>query len=283
MGGNPKQYEVKRLSINQTIRLLSIKILVLLSFQLAAGERDLKSFSFVQMSDPQLGFAGYEHDVRSFEQAVKQVNELNPDFVVICGDLVNIPSDSAYADFKRIEEKFNIPCYCVSGNHDMEKLPDDASLLVLYRKVMGKDYYSFGHKGCSFVVANTQLWKTDVKNESEKFDRWFTKKIRALGKRRGPLFVVGHIPLFISEPEEADDYYNIDSVKRKRILDLFTDNKVAAYLTGHTHKLVCNEYKGIQFVSCETTSVNFDKRPLGFRLWTVSSGLITHQFIPLEQ
>ena len=46
-------------------------------------------FTFIQICDPQLGKGGYEHDLKTFEQAVVQSNALKPDFVVICGDLVS--------------------------------------------------------------------------------------------------------------------------------------------------------------------------------------------------
>ncbi len=262
--------------------LTQLLFFILFSLQISAGERGLKSFSFIQLADTQLGFGGYMHDMQSFEQAVEQINELNPDFVVICGDLVNVPCDSSYADFNRIKARLKVPCYCTPGNHDMQKLPGDTSFFTTYRKVIGKDYYSFKHKGCSFIVANTQLWKTDIKGESEKYDRWFVETIKTLRSGRHPLFVIGHIPLYVSEPEEKKAYFNVDPAKRKEILDLFTESNVVAYLSGHTHKLVCNEYNGMQLVSCETTSENFDKRPFGFRLWKVSSDSISHHFIPLK-
>jgi len=254
---------------------------LLFSPQTFGGERGTKPFTFVQIADTQLGFEDYGKDLRSFEQAVKQINEINPDFVVICGDLVNVANDSSYNDFKRIKEKFNMPCYCVPGNHDVGNIPNDTTL-TFYRKTIGKDYYSFKHKGCSFIFTNTQLWKADVKNESGKFNKWFIETLKETGKKENPVFVVGHFPLFITEPDEDAEYFNIDPAKRKEILDLFTANHVSAYLSGHTHKLVSNEYKGIQMVSCETTSKNFDKRPFGFRLWEVSSDSIRHSFIPLE-
>lgn len=263
--------------------LTKLIILILFSLQVSGSERGSSSFTFIQLSDTQLGFGGYQHDLQSFEQAVRQINILKPDFVVICGDLVNIPNDSSFLAFNRIKEKFNMPCYCVPGNHDMGKLPEDTSSLLLYRKVIGKDYYSFKHKGASFIVTNTQLWKTNVKNESGKFDKWFVETVKTLGAQRNQLFVIGHIPLYVSDPEEKTEYFNFDPEKRKQMLDLFTANKVVAYLSGHTHKLVCNEYKGIQLVSCETTSKNFDNRPFGFRLWTVSHNSVNHSFIPLEQ
>ncbi len=92
---------------------------------------------------------------------------------------------------------------------------------------------------------------------------------------------MGHI--HISNQEEESKYFNIDLMKRKEILDLFTGNHVLAYLTGHPHKLTRNEYVGIQQVSCETTNKNFVKRPFGFRLREVMPYSISHSFIHLEQ
>ena len=67
------------------------------------------------------------------------------------------------------------------------------------------------------------------------------------------------------------------------LLKLCEENGVVAFLAGHTHKLVINEYKGIQLVNGETTSRNNDKRPMGFRWWDVTAkGKMAHRFVALE-
>jgi len=48
-------------------------LLVILILSSSCSERE--HFRFVQMCDTQLGMGGYEHDVKMFEQAVKQINE----------------------------------------------------------------------------------------------------------------------------------------------------------------------------------------------------------------
>ncbi|SHN35119.1 Calcineurin-like phosphoesterase [Cyclobacterium lianum] len=256
-----------------------ITLMVLLFYSL--GLRAQSTFSFVQMCDTQLGMGGYAHDVKTFRQAVKQINALDADFVVICGDLVHNASDSSYADFKSIREGFTLPSYLVSGNHDVGNVPNDTSLQY-YRKTIGKDYYRFRHKKHAFVVTNTQLWKVRVGNESEKHDQWLKKTIKRQKNDRYPTFVLGHYPLYTEDPEEADHYYNLPDTTRKQLLELFVENNVAAYLSGHTHKLTVNQYRQLQLVSGETTSKNFDERPMGFRLWQVSADTVRHQFVPLE-
>lgn len=240
-----------------------------------------KPFTFVQLCDIQLGMGGYDHDVKSFRQAVKQINALHPDFAVICGDLVNTPNDSSYADFKKIMKGFSMPCYCIPGNHDVGNIPDNASLKY-YRTTIGKDYYSFTRNGYSFIAINTQLWKVNVENESHKFDAWFNETLRSFGNKHLPIIVLGHIPMYRTDPEEKEVYSNLPQDKREEVLELLKQNNVLLYLSGHSHTLIINNYKGIQLVSGETTSKNFDKRPLGFRLWKVSSDSIRHQFIQLE-
>lgn len=239
-------------------------------------------FSFVQMCDTQLGMGGYEHDVKTFELAVEQMNRMKPDFVVICGDLVQKANEKSWVDFSRIKAGFKIPCYCAAGNHDVENKPTAVSL-QRYREKVGKDYYAVEHKGFTFIIANTQLWKAPLAGESEKHDEWFQETLRAAKKKGSPVVVVVHYPLFVQTPDEKDNYYNIPLAKRKELLRLCEENGVVAFLSGHTHKLVVNEYKGIQMVSGETTSKNFDQRPMGFRWWDVGTkGEMAHRFVPLE-
>lgn len=241
-----------------------------------------EQFTFVQMCDTQLGMGGYEHDVKTFELAVKQINTLAPDFVLICGDLVSKANDSSFADFNRIKSGFKIPCHCAAGNHDVGNEPTLASL-DYYRKTIGKDYYVLEHKGYTFLVANTQLWKAPVTGESEKHDTWFKASLKSAKKKGRPVVVVTHYPLFVKNADEKENYYNIAPAKRKELLALFKANGVVAMLAGHTHKLVVNDYEGIQMVNGETTSRNFDKRPLGFRLWTAEEdGKLSHKFMKLD-
>lgn len=246
-----------------------------------ADAKPAKQFTFVQMCDTQLGMGGYEHDVKTFELAVEQINTMAPDFVLICGDLVSKANEKSFADFNRIKSGFTIPCHCAAGNHDVGNKPTVESLQK-YRKEIGKDYFALEHKGYTFVIANTQLWKAPVKGESEKHDAWFQSALKSAHAKGSPIVVVTHYPLFVKAPDEKESYFNIGPVKRKELLDLFKSTGVVAMLAGHTHKLVVNDYEGIQMVNGETTSKNFDKRPLGFRKWTANpEGKLSHEAIKL--
>ncbi len=242
---------------------------------------DKQPFTFAQLCDTQLGMGGYEHDVKTFKTAVAQINALKPDFAVICGDLVHNANDKSFADFKKIKAGLTVPCYCVPGNHDIGNKPTRESLRY-YRRIIGKDYYSLEHKGYLFVFVNTQLWKTAMDGESQKHDAWFEKTIKAAANKKMPVFVIGHYPLFLNQPDEPEKYANLPIDKRTELLNLFEKGNVVAMLGGHTHRLIINEYKGIQLFNGETTSKNFDKRPFGFRLWHVENERpFKHEFVPL--
>ena len=273
----------KQLNRRTLLAIIIVGVTGALNAPSFAGESsETKPFTFAQLCDTQLGFGGYEHDINSFKQAVKQINAFKPDFVVICGDLVHIPSDKSFTDFKKIKDGLTMPCYCAAGNHDVGNKPTPASL-KRYRKVIGKDYYSFEHRGYTFVFTNTQLWKAPVKDESEKHNAWVIQKLKEAKKKHSPVFVVAHYPLYVKNPKEKELYYNLPLDKRKELLTLYEECGVVAVLAGHTHRTIINSYKGIQLVNGEATSKNFDNRPLGFRLWNVASPTaVKHEFIPLK-
>jgi 3',5'-cyclic AMP phosphodiesterase CpdA len=243
--------------------------LALRGFARAGPAAPAGPFTFVQLCDPQLGFGGYEHDVKTFRQAVRQINALEPDFVLICGDLVDVPDDRSIDDINAIVAELVVPCYAAAGNHDIGKNPTRASL-DLYRRKLGPDRIAFEHKGCRFVIANSMLWKARVAGESEAHDAWFKDALRSASEKRQPIFVVAHHPPYVATPDEKEDYHNWPPEKRRELLALFVDRGVVAVLSGHLHKQVVGEYQGIQRVSGGSTSKNFDKRPLGFRLWHVA-------------
>jgi 3',5'-cyclic AMP phosphodiesterase CpdA len=261
-------------------QLFRVSILVILLFLVSCSEAQ-KPFSFVQLCDPQLGMGGYEHDTESFRLAVDKVNELKPDFVVICGDLVNHANDSSYAEFLRIKDGFDMPCYLAAGNHDVGMAPNDTTL-AYYRTTVGEDYYDFEHNGYAFVVTNSQLWKSDVEGESEKHNRWFNERLKRYSEKKLALVVIGHIPLYLEHSKEEENYSNFPVNKRKEMLSLFEKHNVLAYLTGHTHRTIIHKLGNTQMVSGETSSKNFDNRPMGFRHWEVTKDTMTHHFVAIE-
>ena len=96
------------------------------------------------------------------------------------------------------------------------------------------------------------------------------------------MFVIMHHPLYTGEPDEKDSYMNLPKDKRKELLELFEKHGVVAVLTGHAHKVIIKEYKGMQLVTGEATSQNHGS-PIGFRLWQVGDKRpYKHSSVPLK-
>jgi len=246
----------------------------------APGPRE--TFTFVQLSDPQLGFYNYEQDKAALAQAVDQINELKPDFVAFCGDLVHDYDSRSIADFKAIVAKLTVPYFCAPGNHDIGNVPT-AESLTRYRQAIGPDYFVHNHKGAAFIFINTQLIKETVPAESDRHDAWLRQALADASANSRRIFVLGHYPVYLQRPDEPDEYMNLPSQKRADLLALFDRYDVAAVLGGHAHAFILNNYNGTLLLNAESTSRNLDMRPRGFRLWTVSGQAApAHRFIPLE-
>lgn len=236
------------------------------------------------MCDTQLGFGSYEEDKSRFEIAVNKINKLNPDFVLVCGDLVDRANEKSFNDFLEIKEKFKVPCFLAPGNHDVGNEPNSKSL-NFYREKIGEDYFVKEFQNFALVVANSQLWKVEVENESRKHNDWFHETVEKLNSKNSKIFVGMHFPFFIENPAEEENYYNFPKAKRLEILEFLSQNNVKAVFSGHAHKTIFNEYKGIKLAATETTSRNFDKRPFGFRFWTFDTNKdsLYNEFFGLEE
>ena len=146
---------------------------------------------------------------------------------------------------------------------------------------MGEDYFSFKHKGVSFIFTNSQLWKTDIGEESKRHDLWFNQTLTNKDSTQRTI-VIGHFPIYIDSIDEKETYSNFPPAKREKLLETLIRNNVGAYLSGHKHEVIINNFRGIQLVTGESTSKNFDKRPMGFRKWEVSADTLLHSFVALE-
>ncbi len=258
-------------------------LLAVLSVSVGYCDAQEDTFTIVQMCDTQLGFGGYTHDIETFKLAVKQINAMKPDFVIICGDLIEKAGDErSVQDFLAIRAVFSMPCYCTPGNHD---IGNDArpNLLQLYLERIGKDRFSFDHKGYTFVCVNTQLWKAPVEAETAGHDAWLEKALETASDAGRPVVVFGHIPLFVDKPDEPEQYFNLPLEKRRELFVLFKKHGVVAVLTGHAHRNAIHEHDGIQYVTSATTSRNFDDAPMGFRLWHIGAAPpLKHEYIAVE-
>lgn len=226
-------------------------------------------------------------EIENFSKAVDQINLMKPDFVIISGDLINADhSPKQIRAFWNIAHKINpdIPLYLVPGNHDIGKANE--ANINSYRKLFGKDYYSFSHKGSEFIVLNSCLIHdadSDVNMRKEQ-RKWFESELQAAQKKNpNHIFVCLHHPWFHDNPDEKDDYSNIPTSERKEYLDMMKSSGVEFALAGHLHKESIIKDGSLSMITTSSLGKALGQTPVGFRVFRVYKDHVEHTYYPLDR
>ncbi|WP_242094368.1 metallophosphoesterase [Aestuariivivens sediminicola] len=268
------------------------KILIFLLFitfsVIAQQENSTAPYFFIQISDTQFGMfennKGFEKETELYEETVKHINRLKPDFVVITGDLINKPdSREQLAEFKRITSKIasDIPVYLTPGNHDVKNEPDRFSIKQ-YLKDYQYQWFSFEHKGSQYIGVNSSVIKTNfLKYERKQFN--FVKRELKKSKDAIHKVVFCHYPFFNSKFDEEEGYSNIGLENRMKYLDLFANYGVDAVFAGHLHDNNEVSYKDMQFITTCAVGKPLGDAPSGFRVIKVYPDRIDSIYYGLEK
>ena len=263
---------------------------------------DGRATYFIQMADTQLGMSEYwlpfllldaswnddqfETDARLFESAVRHANELEPAFVIVCGDLVNrVGHAGQIAEFKRIAAMLDpaIPFYVVAGNHDVGNEPTKETLHA-YRRSFGPDRYAFREGGIHGIVLNSQIIDAPL-HVPEEADQQLSWTRDALDRARAAgaehIIVFLHQPFFLETAEEEDQYFNIERGARAVYLDLFEQAGVEAVLAGHYHRNASGVDGALQMITTGPVGRPLGDDPSGFRIFEVRDGSIRQEYFSL--
>lgn len=248
-------------------------------------------FFFVQLADPQLGFSednrSIDRDAALFERAIEHANRLRPAFVVVCGDLVNIPgSEAQAAEMLRISRKLapDIPIHWVAGNHDVGNVPEAGSL-KLYRDTFGPDWYTFDERGCRFVVLNSAVVQhpEECPGEAVRQRLWLSSTLRkGPGEQCVHTFVFQHHPWFLTAADEPDEYFNIPLETRTDYLALLRRNSVSAVFAGHRHQNALARDGDLEMVTSGPVGRPLGPDPSGLRIVKVFRDRIEHSYYSLD-
>ncbi len=163
---------------------------------------------------------------------VGELNALEPDFVIMAGDVV---ADAKRPTPQRVEEwmaaaaellraPLDVPFYAAVGNHDV--VPDDEVGTRVFEQVFGPPYYSFQIKGVHCVVLNTNRLEGGelVYSVDEAQLEWLRADL-ALVPDYMPVLVFAHQP----------SWSWADTAESTALLALLADVGITAMLTGHWH------------------------------------------------
>ena len=193
-------------------------------------------FQFVQISDTHIGKFNTTQALVNLNNAVTQINSINPAFVLITGDLTDGGTSAQYADFKNAVGNFAMPYHCVPGDNDVTQ--DGVGTVAIYRSVLGDDYYAFDYGGFKFIGLN--FFNTDNFTLDATQRQWLEARL----EEGEPAIIFGHLPLL--------DYYDNSTIPgAEDLLALLDTYDAPLYMNGHTHSIKECIKNGTGFVWCK--------------------------------
>ena len=269
---------------------MKIRHTLLLAFLILCvipGAGQEQPFYFVMLTDTQMGMyandRNFVRETANYEFATATVNRLKPGFVIVLGDLVNKVGDTEQIrEFQRITQKIDpaVPVYYVAGNHDVGHEPNPESVEA-YRKIFGRDYYSFRAGPVYGIVLNSTLIHTPRKAEPLYQEQltWLKAELeKAKSSGASHIVVFQHHPYFIGEVQEPDQYMNISLERRKPIVALLHQYNVRYVFAGHVHKSSVGKDGNLEMTVTGPVSMPFGEEGSGLRLAEVTAEGIQHRY-----
>ena len=183
---------------------------------------------FVVMGDnrPLWGGEDVVTPSRMYQRAIGEVNLLQPEFVIIVGDLIHGYNqdmgliEREWEAFDEATARFEMPVHLAAGNHDIW---DKASEEV-YQSRYGGLWYSFEVKGCHFVVLDSEDQTAPGQIAGEQL-KWLRADLAAAKGKA--IFVLLHRPLW-------DASYRASGWE-ENVHPLLAEAGVDAVFAGHWH------------------------------------------------
>eukprot|EP00088_Acartia_fossae_P001366 TRINITY_DN10528_c0_g1_i2.p1 TRINITY_DN10528_c0_g1~~TRINITY_DN10528_c0_g1_i2.p1 ORF type:complete len:304 (+),score=49.40 TRINITY_DN10528_c0_g1_i2:42-953(+) len=268
-------------------------------------------FFFIQGADTQYGLmynwgtngedgikypaSNWDQEIELSRLAVKKMNEMRPRpaFFIVCGDLVDAFPDK-YPDIRAsqvrdLKAEFanldpEIPMICLCGNHDVGNSPTHQTIAE-YRSNFGDDYFYFSFKGVFFIVLNSQFYEdsSNVQDLFQEHEAWLAKVLEMEERKQAKHTILfHHIPWFLEEPDEANQYFNIEPEMRMKKLNQFYDAGIRKIFCGHYHRNAGGFYKDLEVIVTSAIGCQIGPDDHGMRVVKVTEDKIEHKYHPLS-
>ncbi|MDB5070700.1 MAG: metallophosphoesterase [Candidatus Eremiobacteraeota bacterium] len=220
----------------------------------AAASASPKQFSFVQISDSHIGYAGpANEDVRAtLQKAVASVNAMpvQPAFVVHTGDVTHLSKTAEFDDARAILSTLRAPLITIPGEHDVIGAEGPKRFAAAFARsdAAGRGWSSWDQNGIHFVsLINVGEGETMGMLGDEQLS-WLGKDLAAR-KAGTPVVVFGHVPLFAAAPEWG--WTTSDGTKAIALLRRFD---AVTVLNGHIHQVLEHTDGAIRFATARSTA-----------------------------
>lgn len=214
---------------------------------------------------------GRDWGLRYLREAVEDFNRTQPDAVFCVGDLVQgysrdhehvLGERRAFLD---IVGRLRMPFYPTPGNHDVvsgARDANDRSFADEYRALFGPLYYAVELELASFVILNTEDGDGRIQpGFSDAQLAWLDKTLGELAKRKKPIILLFHRPLWDHGPTKWNE----------RVQPMLVRHGVSYVIAGHYHALSALPPRdGIPYLLLGTCGGANDQHPLAGHLQHVS-------------
>jgi len=208
-----------------------------------APDKDSKQFTFVQITDIHLD-ALEEHRI-FFEKAIREINKINPAFVIATGDLVFMAESATISQAKEWYniysdsiKNLDVPVFNMVGNHDVVGICYKKDISnepgynkKMYRDYFGPTYYSFDWSSyhCIVLDPNEFLDGNQFYRIPDYQVEWLRKDLSY--RQEEPLLVFFHEPTMSWE-------------NRADVLNLLNQHSTKMF-SGHWHMDILLDSQGI--------------------------------------
>jgi 3',5'-cyclic AMP phosphodiesterase CpdA len=254
------------------------------------------SFTFIHLTDFHIGDPrGLIHNPREIigwraaRKTIEEINLLNPDFVIITGDLTfgqlyPFEYTIQYNKCYEILQEFTVPTFLCPGNHDgyIQTFQDG---LRFWEAFFGPAYYSFDYHNTHILSINSYDWPARSRlgfsylvfnwGGSIREDQlnWIETDLDQNYDADQTFIMMHHNPLWDTTSDSllGNGYYN-----REALLHLIRTNNVDAVFAGHVHYDDVTIDNQTMFITTTTVTSSISKDGYwGYRLINVENSTIT--------
>ena len=221
----------------------------------------------VQISDLHIGSQFLED---KFDLLVQEVNELNPDTIVVTGDLTNEGLMKEYQECKSLLSKFNTKKIIIMpGNHDYRNTG-----YLLFKKFF--PFESVNELSDDVVLVTVGTARPD-RNNGEVGYRQNIWLDRTMKKYKNKIKIVAMHHHLIAIPDTGSDQLTV--VDAGDVLRTILDTHVDVVLCGHKHRPWAWNFRNLTVVNAGTAT---SERVRGFFENTYNILTISHRKVDVD-
>ncbi len=175
--------------------------------------KEFSEFSIFLLSDTHIYY-------KELRKACKKINSMkkDADFVIHCGDISN---EGLFKEFEftwNLMNEVKLPYLTVIGNHDLV-----ANGRAIYKKMFGKENYTYVYKNCKFVFFDDNIWENTVKDPD--FE-WLEQELNDTSEPYTHIILISHVPYW-------DEMYF--KTQQRAFKSVIENSNTRLSIHGHLH------------------------------------------------